>query len=69
MTNRSTHNLVRHQGTGALESGDVVVRQVLHDLEADLANGQSPGNRQVLVGIRDSGLEAEALLALGKRSL
>lgn len=69
MTYGSTHDLVGDKGAGALKSADVVVRQVLNDIEADLANSESPGHRQLLVGIRDSELEAEALLALGKRSL
>lgn len=45
-----------------------MVRQVLHDLEADFANGQGSGDWYVLVRIRVSGLEVEALLAFGKRS-
>lgn len=68
VTYRSTHDLVGNQGTSALESANIMVRQVLHDLEADFANGQGSGNRYVLVRIRVSGLEVEALLAFGKRS-
>jgi hypothetical protein len=52
-----------------LEASNVVVRQDLHDSEAEFANGQSLANNQVLVGIRHSGLEAEALVTLAKWSL
>lgn len=69
MTYRSTHDLSGDEGASALKSADIMVRQELHDLEADFANGQNPGDRQVLVGARGSGLEAEALVALGKRGL
>lgn len=69
MTYRSTHDLVGNQGAGALKGAGVMVRQELHDFEAHFANGQGSGSRQVLIGIRVSGLEAEALLAFGKRGL
>lgn len=69
MTYRSTHDLVGNQSACALKGANIMVRQGLHDFEAYFANGQGSGSRQVLIGIRVSGLEAEALLAFGKRSL